>query len=138
MTVLFLCRQNAGRSQMAQAFFQQLAPEHSAVSGGSSPAPAVHPIVIEAMREVGIDLAGRTPRKVNAEMLACADVVISMGCDDPAVCDYPGRKAEDWGIPDPSGKPIDEVRGIRDLLRARVEELALRLRSTSAERARSR
>jgi arsenate reductase len=138
MTVLFLCRQNAGRSQMAQAFFQQLAPEHAAVSGGSSPAPAVHPIVIEAMWEVGIDLAGRTPRKVDAEMLARADIVISMGCDDPAVCDYPGRKVEDWGIPDPSGKPIDEVRRIRDLLRARVEELALRLRSTSAEKARSR
>jgi len=138
MTVLFLCRQNAGRSQMAQAFFEQLAPEFSAVSGGSTPAPAVHPIVIDAMREVGINLAGRTPRKVDAEMLAGADVVISMGCDDPAVCDYPGRKVEDWGIPDPSGKPIDEVRRIRDLLRAQVEGLVRRLRSISTEQARSR
>jgi arsenate reductase len=138
MTVLFLCRQNAGRSQMAQAFFEQAAPEYAAVSGGSSPAAAVHPIVIDAMREVGIDLVGRKPRKVDAEMLARADVVISMGCDDPALCDYPGRKVEDWGIPDPSGKPIDEVRRIRDLLRARVEELAGRLRSTSTDKARSR
>ncbi|HEY6220947.1 MAG TPA: arsenate reductase ArsC [Candidatus Eisenbacteria bacterium] len=138
MTVLFLCRQNAGRSQMAQAFFEQLAPHFTATSGGSSPAAAVHPIVIDAMREVGIDLAGHKPRKVDAEMLARADVVISMGCDDPAVCDYPGRKVEDWRIPDPSGKPIDEVRRIRDLLRARVEELARRLRSTSAENAKSR
>jgi len=138
MTVLFLCRQNAGRSQMAQALFEQAAPEYTAVSGGSSPAAAVHPIVIDAMKEVGIDLKGRTPRKVDAEMLARADVVISMGCDDPAVCDYPGRKVEDWGIPDPSGKPIDEVRRIRDLLHARVEALAGRLRSTSTDKARSR
>ena len=138
MTVLFLCRQNAGRSQMAQAFFERLAPGHSAASGGSSPAAAVHPIVIDVMREVGIDLTGRKPRKVEAEMLARADLVISMGCDDPAVCDYPGRKVEDWGIADPSGKPVDEVRRIRDLLRARVEELARRLQSTSAEKARSR
>jgi len=138
MTVLFLCRQNAGRSQMAKAFFEQAAPEYTAVSGGSSPAAAVHPVVIDAMREVGIDLVERKPRKVDAEMLARADVVISMGCDDPALCDYPGRKVEDWGIPDPSGKPIDEVRRIRDLLRARVEELAGRLRSTSTDKARSR
>ena len=138
MTVLFLCRQNAGRSQMAQALLEQVAPEYAAVSGGSSPAAAVHPIVIDAMREVGIDLVGRKPRKVDAEMLARADVVVSMGCDDPALCDYPGRKVEDWGIPDPTGKPIDEVRRIRDLLRARVEELARRLRSTSTDKARSR
>jgi len=132
MTVLFLCRQNAGRSQMAQAFFEALAPRHTAVSGGSSPAAAVHPIVVEAMREVGIDLAGRVPMKVDAAMLERADVVISMGCDDPAVCDYPGRKVEDWGIEDPSGKPIGEVRRIRDILRGRVEELARRLSAEEA------
>ena len=103
MTVLFLCRQNAGRSQMAQAFLERVAPEHAAVSAGSNTAAAVHPT----------------------------------GCDDPAVCDYPGRRVEDWGIPDPSGKAIDDARRIRDLLRARVEALAQRLRSTSAEKARS-
>ena len=96
---------------MAQALLEQVAPEYAAVSGGSSPAAAVHPIVIDAMREVGIDLVERKPRKVDAEMLARADVVISMGCDDPALCDYPGRKVEDWGIPDPSGEPIDERGG---------------------------
>ncbi len=131
MTVLFLCRQNAGRSQMAQAFFERLAKGHVALSGGSSPAAAVHPAVVEVMREVGIDLAGRVPKKVSPETLAAADLVISMGCDDPAVCDYPGRKVEDWGIEDPSGKPAAEVRRIRDLLRARVEELARRIQSGS-------
>jgi len=134
MAVLFLCRQNAGRSQMAQAFFERLAPTLTAVSGGSSPAAAVHPVVVEVMREVGIDLAVRKPRKVDAAMLAGADVVISMGCDDPAVCDYPGRKVEDWGIEDPSGMPIDEARRIRDLLRGRVEELAHRLQAKAPAR----
>ena len=138
MTILFLCRQNAGRSQMAEAFFKRLAPEHEALSAGSAPADRVHPAVVEVMKEVGIDLAGRKPRRVDQAMLDRADHVISMGCDDPAVCDYPGRKVEDWGIPDPSGKPIDEVRRIRDLLRARVEELVRRLQSTSTEKARSR
>jgi len=135
MTVLFLCRQNAGRSQMAQAFFERLAPAHRATSGGSSPAAAVHPAVVDVMREVGVDLSGRKPANVDAEMLTQADLVISMGCDDPAVCEYPGRKVEDWGIEDPSGKPIEEVRRIRDLLRDRVAALARRLESdaTSAE-----
>jgi arsenate reductase len=138
MTILFLCRQNAGRSQIAQAFFEKLAPGFTAASGGSSPAAAVHPVVIDVMREVGIDLAGRKPRKVDAEMLAKADVVISMGCDDPAVCDYPGRKVEDWGIADPSGKPMEEVRRIRDTLRGRVEELVHRLQSSSTPKAPTR
>jgi len=135
MTVLFLCRQNAGRSQMAQAFFERLAPAHRATSGGSSPAAAVHPAVVDVMREIGVDLSGRKPAKVDAKMLTRADLVISMGCDDPAVCEYPGRKVEDWGIEDPSGKPIEEVRRIRDLLRDRVAALARRLESdaTSAE-----
>ena len=131
MTVLFLCRQNAGRSQMAQAFFERAAPGHRAISGGSSPAAAVHPVVVDVMREVGIDLAERKPAKVDAEMLAKADLVISMGCDDPAVCEYPGRRVEDWGIEDPGGKPIEDVRRIRDVLRDRVAELARRLEAGS-------
>lgn len=133
MTVLFLCRQNAGRSQMAQAFFERLAPGHTALSGGSSPAAAVHPVVVDVMREVGIDLSGRVPRKVDPALLASADIVVSMGCDDPAVCDYPGRKVEDWGIEDPSAKPIAEVRRIRDLLRARVEDLIRRIQAAPRE-----
>ena len=135
MTVLFLCRQNAGRSQMAQAFFERLAPGHIGVSGGSSPAATVHPEVVAVMREIGIDLTGRTPKKVDAEMLGRADLVVSMGCDDPAVCDYPGRPVEDWGIEDPSGKPIEEVRRIRDLLRDRVRALALRIEERPGSRA---
>jgi arsenate reductase len=129
MTILFLCRQNAGRSQMAQAFFERMAPEHQAVSAGSEPAAAVHPAVLQVMKEVGIDLSDRTPRRVDRAMLDQADHVISMGCDDPAVCDYPGRKVEDWSLEDPSGKPIDEVRRIRDDIQYRVQALALRLRA---------
>jgi arsenate reductase (thioredoxin) len=133
MTVLFLCRQNAGRSQMAQAFFERLAPaDHAGVSGGSSPAAAIHPVVVQVMREVGFDLSGRVPRKVDAALLAGADRVISMGCDDPAVCDYPGRKVEDWSIEDPSGKPVEVVRRIRDEIRARVEALAANLAAKEA------
>jgi arsenate reductase len=129
MTILFLCRQNAGRSQMAQAFFERMAPEHQALSAGSQPAAAVHPVVIEVMKEVGIDLSDRTPQRVEQAMLDRSDHVISMGCDDPAVCDYPGRKVEDWSLTDPSGKPIDEVRRIRDDIQYRVQALALRLRA---------
>lgn len=129
MTILFLCRQNAGRSQMAQAFFERMAPGHEAISAGSEPAQAVHPEVVQVMKEVGIDLSDRVPRRVDQAMLDRADHVISMGCDDPAVCDYPGRKVEDWSLEDPSGKPIDEVRRIRDDIEYRVQALALRLRA---------
>lgn len=129
MTILFLCRQNAGRSQMAQAFFERMAPGHEAISAGSEPAQAVHPEVVQVMKEVGIDLSDRVPRRVDRAMLDRADHVISMGCDDPAVCDYPGRKVEDWSLEDPSGKPIDEVRRIRDDIEYRVQALALRLRA---------
>jgi arsenate reductase len=129
MIVLFLCRQNAGRSQMAQAFFEQMAREHEALSAGSEPAKAVHPAVVQVMKEVGIDLSDRIPRHVDRAMLDRADHVISMGCDDPAVCEYPGRKVEDWSLPDPSGKPIDEVRKIRDEIQYRVQALALRLKA---------
>jgi len=102
------------------------------VSGGSSPAAAIHPRVVQVMREVGIDLSGRVPRKVDGALLAGADRVISMGCDDPAVCDYPGRKVEDWSIEDPSGKPVEVVRRIRDEIRARVEALASNLAAKEA------
>jgi len=132
MTVLFLCRQNAGRSQMAQAFFERLAPGHEAISAGSEPAAAVHSNVVQAMSEIGIDLSGRIPRRVDKAMLDRADNVISMGCDDPAVCEYPGRKVEDWSLEDPSKKPIEEVRRVRDEIRARVEALVARLGAASA------
>ena len=114
---------------MAHAFFERLAPGHAALSGGSEPAASVHPAVVTAMREVGIDLSGRIPRRVDQATLERADLVISMGCDDPAVCDYPGRKVEDWSIEDPSKKPLEDVRRIRDQVRTRVEELVARLRA---------
>jgi arsenate reductase len=106
-----------------------MAPDHQAASAGSEPAAAVHPAVVQVMKEVGIDLSDRTPRRVDRAMLDQADHVISMGCDDPAVCDYPGRKVEDWSLEDPSGKPIDEVRRIRDDIQYRVQALVLRLRA---------
>ena len=114
---------------MAQAFFERLAPGHTGLSGGSSPASAAHPVVVEAMREQGFDLSARVPKRIDPTVLASADIVVSMGCDDPAVCDYPGRKVEDWGIEDPSTKPIAEVRRIRDQLRTRVEELVRQIDS---------
>ena len=114
---------------MAQAFFERLMPGHEAVSAGSDPADEIHPDVVHVMNEVGIDLSDRKPRRVETEMLDRADHVISMGCDDPMVCDDPGRKVEDWALPDPSGKPIDEVRRIRDEIEYRVQALALRLRA---------
>ncbi len=132
MTVLFLCRQNAGRSQMAQAFFERLAPGHQAISAGSEPAAAVHSNVVQAMAEIGIDLSGRVPRRVDKAMLDRADHVISMGCDDPAVCEYPGRKVEDWSLEDPSKMAIEGVRRVRDEIRARVEALVAKLGAASA------
>jgi arsenate reductase (thioredoxin) len=134
MTVLFLCRQNAGRSQMAQAFFERLAPGHQAISAGSEPAAAVHSNVVQAMAEIGIDLSGRVPRRVDKAMLDRADHVVSMGCDDPAVCEYPGRKVEDWSLEDPSKMAIEGVRRVRDEIRARVEALVARLGAASAAR----
>jgi len=127
MLVYFLCRQNAGRSQIAHAFFERLAAGHEARSGGSEPATRVHPEVIEAMREVGVDLTGRRPAGIDHDFLKRADIVVSMGCDDPAVCDYPGRPVEDWSIPDPAGKPVEEVRRVRDLIQTKVRDLVQRL-----------
>src|SRR5690348_4601895 len=109
MRVLFVCVQNAGRSQMAEALFQLAAEgRHEARSAGSSPAGHVHPEVVEAMREVGVDLAGRVPRRLEQADAEWADVVVTMGCGD--ACPYvPGKRYEDWDLPDPSGKPLPEV-----------------------------
>ena len=114
---------------MAQAFFEEVAPGHEAISAGSEPAEAVHPAVVHAMKEVGIDLSDRKPKRVDRAMLDRADHVVSMGCDDPAVCEYPGRKVEDWSLEDPSTKSIDDVRRIRDEIRYRVTALAARLKA---------
>lgn len=122
-TVLFVCLQNAGRSQMSQALFEQAARgAHRALSAGTHPAQQVHPEVVEVMREVGIDLAARTPRRLTRELAEQADVVVTMGCGDE--CPFiPGRRYIDWELPDPSGQPIEAVRATRDEIANRVAAL---------------
>ncbi len=111
--VLFVCSHNAGRSQMAQAFFERDAPpDIRAESAGSDPAPAIWPAVVEAMREAGIDLAARRPRKLSVEMQLHADWAITMGCGD--ACPYVPAMVEDWDLPDPAHEPLERVREIRD------------------------
>lgn len=121
--VLFVCVQNAGRSQMAAALFERRAGgRHRALSAGSRPADRVHPEVVEVMRELGIDLADRRPQKLTPALANAADVVVTMGCGDacPAV---PGALRVDWDIPDPAGKDIATVRDIRDHIAALVDAL---------------
>ncbi len=121
--VLFVCTHNAGRSQMAQAFFERDCshPNCGAESAGSDPAREVWPEVVQVMSEVGIDLAGRKPKRLTVEMQLHADWAVTMGCGD--VCPYVPTRVDDWDIPDPAGKSIGEVREIRDLIQERIWEL---------------
>jgi arsenate reductase len=124
---MFACVQNAGRSQMAAAFFNALADPARArgISAGTAPGERVHPEVVAAMRDIGIDLAGRTPEKLTAELAAGASLLVTMGCGDE--CPYiPGMRIEDWPLDDPKGQPPDVVARIRDDIRARVEDLIRR------------
>ena len=118
-----MCLHNAGRSQMSQALFERAAGgRHEADSAGTEPAEHIHPEVAEVMREVGVDLNGRTPRKLTQELAEWADVVVTMGCGD--ACPYiPGKRYVDWELPDPKGLPLDEVRALRDDIAQRVEAL---------------
>jgi arsenate reductase (thioredoxin) len=121
--VLFVCTQNAGRSQMAQAFFERHAPpDVRAESAGDAPASEIHPVVEEAMREVGIDLSDRRPKKLTLEMQLHADWAITLACG--AQCPYVPTTVEDWDIADPSGRPLDDVRAIREDIETRVIDLA--------------
>jgi arsenate reductase (thioredoxin) len=124
---LFVCLHNAGRSQMSQALFEQAAAgRHGARSAGTTPGDRVHPEVAEAMRELGIEVGDRKPRRLRAEDAEWADVVVTMGCGDE--CPYvPGRRYVDWDLPDPKGQPLDAVRATRDEIAARVEELVAEL-----------
>jgi arsenate reductase (thioredoxin) len=126
--VLFVCKQNAGRSQMSQALFEQVANgRHESRSAGTRPAEHVHPVVSGAMREVGIDLSGIRPQKLTDELAQWADLIVTMGCGDE--CPFiPGKRYIDWDLPDPAGKPLREVRAIRDEIRARVGDLDRSLR----------
>jgi arsenate reductase len=126
-TVVFACVHNAGRSQMAAAWLGRLAnpAKARAISAGTEPGTRVHPEVLTAMNEVGIDLSGALPRKLTDELARGASLLITMGCGEacPVV---PGLRREDWPLEDPKGKPVERVREIRDDVRARVEELIRR------------
>jgi arsenate reductase (thioredoxin) len=121
--VLFLCTHNAGRSQMAMGFFKHLAGDQARVySGGSHPADQISPAAIAAMAEKGIDIAAEQPKQWTRDMLEAVDVVITMGCDDSCPI-LPGRRYEEWALPDPAGQPLDAIRPIRDEIEQRVQTL---------------
>jgi len=120
--VLFVCTHNAGRSQMPQAFFERHAPaDVRAESAGQEPAYEIWPPVVEAMREVGIDISSRRPKRLTLEMQLHADWAITLACG--ARCPFVPSTVEDWAIDDPAGKPIEEVRAIRDAVEVRVQDL---------------
>ena len=121
--ILFVCLHNAGRSQMSEALFTRAADgRHQARSAGTTPGERVHPEVVDAMREEGIDLTGRKPHGLERGDAEWADVVVTMGCGDE--CPYiPGRRYIDWDLDDPKGRPVDEVRAIRDDIEGRVAGL---------------
>ncbi|MBV9418108.1 MAG: arsenate reductase ArsC [Solirubrobacterales bacterium] len=135
--VLFVCLHNAGRSQMSQAVFERAAHgRHTATSAGTTPGDAVHPEVVEAMLELGIDVGSRTPQKLTRELAEEADVVVTMGCADE--CPFiPGKRYIDWDLPDPKGRPLDEVRATRDEIRRRVTELVRELDAAAVKEATS-
>jgi arsenate reductase (thioredoxin) len=122
-TALFVCLHNAGRSQMSAALFERAAAgRHDALSAGTTPAERVHPEVVEVMRELGIDVSDRVPRKLTRELAERADVVVTMGCGDE--CPYvPGKRYVDWDLEDPKGRPLDDVRATRDDIARRVHAL---------------
>ncbi|HEX3802440.1 MAG TPA: arsenate reductase ArsC [Solirubrobacteraceae bacterium] len=130
-TVLFVCRQNAGRSQMSQALFARAASgRHRALSAGTAPADHVHPEVLEVMNEVGIGVSDRTPQLLTRELAEQADLVVTMGCGDE--CPFiPGKRYIDWDLNDPAGQPINQVRAIRDEIETRVDALIVQLDSDS-------
>jgi protein-tyrosine-phosphatase len=124
---LFVCLHNAGRSQMSAALLEREAGgRHAALSAGTTPAEQVHPEVVEAMLELGIDLSDRAPQLLTRELAERADVVVTMGCGD--ACPYiPAKRYIDWDLADPKGRPIAQVRAIRDDIAARVSGLVVEL-----------
>ncbi len=127
LKVIFACVHNAGRSQMAAAFFNQLADPQKAqaISAGTEPGARVHPEVQAVMQEVGIDLSNVKPQKLTEELAKDAQLLITMGCGDK--CPYvPGLRRDDWPLQDPKGLPIEEVRKVRDEVKSRVQELIRR------------
>ena len=121
-TVLFICVHNSGRSQMAAAFFNQMVKGMArAISAGSQPADDMNPVVVEAMREVGIDISKNKPKLLTVEMMEGIEKAITMGCEE--TCPVTTVETEDWGLEDPKDKPIKEVRKIRDGIKIRVKNL---------------
>jgi len=126
--VLFVCTHNSGRSQMAEAFFDQIAQGRAvAVSAGTQPAPQVNPTTVAAMREIGIEIGDKKPKLLTADMLSNADRVITMGCSIEKACPATFVPTEDWQLEDPQGQSIEKVRQIRDEIQDRVAELAGKL-----------
>jgi protein-tyrosine-phosphatase len=122
-TIMFVCVHNAGRSQMAAGFMRELGGDRVEVlSAGSAPKDSINPIAVEAMLELGIDIANQKPKVLTPEAVQQSDVVITMGCGD-ACPYYPGKRYEDWKLDDPAGQGIEPVRVIRDEIKARVEVL---------------
>lgn len=131
-TVLFVCVHNAGRSQMAAGFMRELSDGRVEVlSAGSEPKDQINPIAIQAMAEEGIDIASEQPKILTTEAVRESDVVITMGCGDTCPI-FPGKRYEDWDLADPAGRPIEEVRPIRDEIRQRVEGLLADLLHSAA------
>jgi arsenate reductase (thioredoxin) len=132
-TVLFLCTHNAGRSQMALGYFTHLAGENGvAWSGGSEPGNEINPSAIEAMAEVGIDISGEYPKPWTDEIVQAADVVVTMGCGDACPV-FPGKRYDNWELPDPAGQSVDAVRPIRDDIEQRVRRLLTELNVTATD-----
>jgi protein-tyrosine-phosphatase len=122
-SVLFVCVHNAGRSQMAAGFMRELGQGRVEVlSAGSAPKDSINPVAVEAMAELGIDIANNTPKILTPEAVQQSDAVITMGCGD-ACPYYPGKRYEDWVLDDPAGQGIESVRIIRDDIKGRVEKL---------------
>jgi arsenate reductase (thioredoxin) len=125
-TVLFICVHNSGRSQMSEAFFNQMAQgKAKAISAGSQPADRVNPTVVEVMRETGIDISRNKPRLLTLEMMEGITLAITMGCEN--ACPYTTAETRDWALEDPRDKPIEEVRKIRDEIKTRVADLVKEL-----------
>jgi arsenate reductase (thioredoxin) len=130
--VLFVCVHNAGRSQMAAGLLRRKAGDRArVVSAGSEPADELNPAVVEAMGEIGIDIAAERPKKLEDGMVRESDVVITMGCGDACPI-YPGKRYEDWELEDPAGKDLETVRGIRDEIAARIDALIAELGAAPA------
>lgn len=127
--ILFVCVENAGRSQMAEGFFRKYAPPgYEPQSAGTKPVDKINPVVVEAMAEVGVDISSQKPKVITDSALKEASGIVNMGCMDKASC--PAlfvRDITDWSIPDPKGKPLEEVRQIRDLIEKRIQELCEKL-----------